>query len=138
MRIFKQINQYDCGISVTQALINHYYHKVVSKEQLMTEANITNQGLSILDLEQINHNYGINLTTYDVAYEEFVPHQTKDYFILMLQFDFGNHYVIAKKNQQGVLLYDSWLGRRFISYQELKKYYSQVYIEINLANYHEK
>lgn len=134
MKIFKQSDVFDCGICVTRSLIDFFYKKQISRNELLTFANISYDGMSILDLEKLNKNYGINLDSYYVEFDDFVEHKTKDFFVLMLTYEYGNHYTIAKKNSDGVILYDSYLGRKKIKYEELKKHYCNIFIEIKKIN----
>ncbi|WP_391591561.1 Peptidase C39, ABC-type bacteriocin transporter [[Mycoplasma] cavipharyngis] len=130
MKIYRQQEIFDCGICVTQSLINFFYHKEISREELISNAKLTQSGMSILDLEEMNKKYGICLDSYELSFDDFVNYQTKDYFILLLNFPSGNHYVIAKKNNNEITIYDSLSGKRKISYQQLKEYYANIFIEI--------
>ncbi|UUD37408.1 cysteine peptidase family C39 domain-containing protein [Mycoplasmoides fastidiosum] len=130
MKIYKQQEIFDCGICVTQSLINFFYKKEISREELISNANVSQDGMSILDLEKINQKYGILLDSYELSFEEFIEYKTKDYFILLLDLQSGNHYVIAKKVHDGIVMFDSVAGKKKLSYAQLKPYYANIFIEI--------
>ncbi|CBY92238.1 ABC transporter ATP-binding protein [Mycoplasma haemofelis str. Langford 1] len=131
MRIYKQNNDNDCGISVTQSLIYHFYGEEVSREELCSKANLNEEGLSILDLEILNKHYGIALESYEMDFEEFQKYETPECFILLIKSNNLYHYVIAQKNSSGVTLFDSSFGRISIKYPEFKDLYLNVFITIH-------
>jgi ABC-type bacteriocin/lantibiotic exporter with double-glycine peptidase domain len=65
VEIFKQNNQNECGICVLASLVQHFYHKEC-KTELMNDANISEDGLSIYDFELLAQRYGIFPETYEL------------------------------------------------------------------------
>ncbi|OAL10726.1 ABC transporter ATP-binding protein [Candidatus Mycoplasma haematobovis] len=130
MKVYPQNNENDCGISVTQSLIKHYYGKEISREELCSKSNLTEEGLSILDLEMLNQEYGIQLTAYEMDYEEFTNYLTNDYFLLLIKSGHLNHYAIAKKNKKEVIIFDSAKGKLKLKYESFKEYYLNIFITI--------
>lgn len=130
MKVYPQNNENDCGISVTQSLIKHYYGKEIARDELCSKSNLSEEGLSILDLELLNQEYGIQLTAYEMDYEEFINYETKDYFLLLIRASNLNHYVIAKKKKKEVIIFDSLKGKLKISYASFKELYLNIFITI--------
>ena len=52
MKITKQDNTSECGICVINSFIKYYFNKDI-KNELLNTANITHNGLSILEFEKI-------------------------------------------------------------------------------------
>lgn len=131
MKIYSQLNDNDCGISVTRSLIEHFYKIEISREELIKNSNLNQNGLSIINLELLNEKYGIKLESYELSFEEFQKYKTDKYFILLLNIHSQNHFVIGKKYKKYVLIYDSVLGKTQFQYEQLKELFTGIFITAN-------
>ncbi|WP_216082937.1 cysteine peptidase family C39 domain-containing protein [Candidatus Mycoplasma haematohominis] len=130
MKIYYQTNNNDCGIAVTQSLIQHFFQKEISKEELFQKANIKEEGLSILDLELLNKNYGLHLESYSMDFDEFKEYESQDYFVLVINRNGERHYTIANKKGEKVTLFDSALGQVVLSIEEVKEIWLDLFISV--------
>ena len=132
MTITYQNHENHCGICVINSLIQHYF-KQNNFNQLLSDANIVSNGLSIYDFESLCLKYGIIAESYETNCQELEQLQTKDYFVLMIERNNDNHYVIAKKVSNGVKIFDSANGEYILSYEQLAKVFCNIFIKISKA-----
>jgi len=132
MTITYQNHENHCGICVINSLVQHYF-KQNNFNQLLSDANIVSNGLSIYDFESLCLKYGIIAESYETNCQELEQLQTKDYFVLMIERNNDNHYVIAKKVSNGVKIFDSANGEYILSYEQLAKVFCNIFIKISKA-----
>ena len=132
MTITYQNHENHCGVCVINSLIQ-YYFKHDNFNQLLSDANIVSNGLSVYDFESLCLKYSIIAESYETNCQELEQLQTKDYFVLMIERNNANHYVIAKKVNKGVKIFDSASGEYILSYEQLSKVFNNVYIKISKA-----
>ena len=131
MQITKQTNPNECGICVINSLILHYY-KHSDKNKIFSEAVVTDKGLSIYEFETLCLNNGLQPSSYQLSYEEFKQLDTGNkFFVLLLNKENSNHYVIAQKTKNGVYVYDSSSGEYELTYPKLEKIFLNIYIQID-------
>lgn len=133
MKIYKQISHFDCGICITQSLIEHFYQTSINRETLINATNLNNDGLSLLDLEKLNADFGVELESYEVSFDELIKYDTRDFLVLVLKLEHGMHYVIAKKFANYFMIYDSWRGKYMLSYDELSAVFANILITCKRA-----
>ncbi|MDE7222044.1 MAG: hypothetical protein K2N40_02150, partial [Ureaplasma sp.] len=72
MKLIKQEAFNECGISCINMLINYYYQCSNNfRFEILNQTNLTNQGISIYELEKVCSKYDIELDTYQVTTDEF-------------------------------------------------------------------
>lgn len=130
MKIYPQIDDNDCGISVTQSLINYFFNEEIKREQIFSKANITKEGVTLLELEKINESFGVILDSYHLTFEEFKDLKIKDYFVTIINSGGKAHYVIGKKYKKYVELFDSEKGKIFVKYDQFKNIFLHVFITV--------
>lgn len=96
MKVTNQINSNECGVCVLKSLIDHYHHKDIPMDQLLNEANMSKQGLTLYDLENLANHYGLTLESYQAEPKDLIRHERKKPYILVINRNGLYHYVIAK------------------------------------------
>ena len=131
MQITKQTNSNECGMCVVNSLIQHYY-KHSDKNKIVSDAVVTDKGLSIYGFETLCLNNGLEPLSYQLSFDEFKQLDTgKKFFVLLINKENSNHYVIARKTSKGVYVYDSAYGEYPLTYNQLEKVFLNIYIEVN-------
>ena len=131
MRITKQTNSNECGMCVVNSLVQHYY-KHSDKNKLVSDAVVSDKGLSIYEFETLCLNNGLEPLSYQLSFDEFKKLDTgKKFFVLLINRDNSNHYVIARKIDKGIHIYDSAYGEYNLTYAQLEKIFMNIYIEVN-------
>jgi ABC-type bacteriocin/lantibiotic exporter with double-glycine peptidase domain len=123
--ITKQINQNECGVCVLATLVHHFYRKEV-KNQLLNEANITNTGLSIFDLESLGVKYGIHFDSYQMSFDELLAMKNDGLLVIIVSKNSALHYTIIKKTKNSIEMYDSVSGKTIVKQNELKEVFQNV------------
>lgn len=135
IKINYQKNYNDCGICVLQSLINHYHHHKISYDELLSQLNVTSDGISIFDLERIGLKYGLILESYQCEFNELESYRNNEYFILLIKNNEMLHYVIAKKNKKKVTIYCSESGEYEINIDELKEKWTGILIQCSKTKF---
>ena len=65
MDITYQNHENHCGVCVLNSLVKYYYGNS-NFNQILTDANVTDKGLSIFEFESLSLKYGILAETYEV------------------------------------------------------------------------
>lgn len=135
INIVNQTNELECGVCVITSLHNHYYpYELVTKEKILDHSNITPNGMSIFDLEVLARQTGLECESYEVNWQEFINLKINNYFIVLTSTPDGqsNHYVIARKKNKYIEIYDSCcLEVKKLKYNDFKKVYMNVLILVN-------
>ena len=137
MNITKQITENECGICVINSFIDHFY-KYSDKNRLLSEANITQNGINIIEFENICLNNGLLADTYEATIEDIRQLKSNSYFVIMINSNNCNHYVIAKKYENFIKIFDSDKGIYNLTYSELENIFLCVLIIVTKANIKQK
>ena len=130
MDITYQHHENHCGICVINSLTK-YYFKNSNFNQILTDANLTSYGLSIFEFEALCFKYGILAETYETNIIELEKLNISDYFVLVIFNNNNNHFVIAKRVNKGIKIYDSAKGEYILSFEELAKVFANIFIKIS-------
>jgi ABC-type bacteriocin/lantibiotic exporter with double-glycine peptidase domain len=65
MEITKQTNSNECGICAITSLVKHFY-TYADKNQILNQANLTENGLSIFNFELLAQRFGLLVDTYQM------------------------------------------------------------------------
>lgn len=130
MKIVQQTNELECGVCALVAIHNNIYNKFISKEQALEESNISSNGMTIFDFEELGHKLGLECESYELNFAEFTNLKINSYFVLLLSVHGTNgHYVIARKKQKYIEIYDSCSTKmNKLSYSDLQKVFLNVLI----------
>ena len=132
MTITYQNHENHCGVCVINSLVQ-YYFKQCNFNQILSDANLVSNGLSVYDFESLCLKYGIIAESYETNCQELEQLQIKDYFVLMIERNNANHYVIAKKVNKGIKIFDSANGEYILNYEQLSKIFCNIFIKISKA-----
>ncbi|XQP54991.1 MAG: cysteine peptidase family C39 domain-containing protein [Mycoplasmoidaceae bacterium] len=130
MKIVQQTNEQECGVCTLVAIHNHIYNQFISKEQALEQSNISDNGMTIFDFEELGHKLGLECESYELNFAEFTNLKINSYFVLLLSVHGTNgHYVIARKKQKYIEIYDSCSSKmNKLSYSDLQKVFLNVLI----------
>jgi ABC-type bacteriocin/lantibiotic exporter with double-glycine peptidase domain len=134
MRVTKQSNPNECGICAINSLVEHFYHKDI-KLEIMHNACITPEGLSIFNFECLAQQYGIFIETFQLSWNEFIALRHKEYMVCPIRRSNGLHYVIIKKSKDKITVYDSIEGEHQMSFQEFAKSFSDIIMMVSKNSY---
>ncbi len=136
MKVTNQINQNECGLCVLKSLIQHYHHKDIPIEKLLDESNMTSQGITLYDLETLADQYGLSLESYNADIKDLVKHERKKPYVLIINNNGYNHYVIAKTlTKQTVRIWCSENGEYDIHVDQLKNIWTGIYLSVDKNPY---
>ncbi len=132
MRITKQTTNNECGVCVINSLIEHYFH-IDKKQELLNEVTYqSTNGLSISQFETMCLNNNLIPQSYELSFDEFKALDTKnDFFVLLISKNDMVHYIIARKKNNEVIIYDSSEGIYSIKYYDLEKIFLGIYIKVD-------
>lgn len=134
LKIVNQTNEQECGVCALTALHNFYYREQIDKEQVLEQSCISQEGMTIFDFEQLGKELGIDCESYEVKFSEFINLKINSYFVLLVMTQNGsaNHFVVAKKKNNYIEIYDSCSMQVLkLTYSELEKVYMNVVILVN-------
>lgn len=135
MTITRQTNDKECGICVLTSLVKHLYKSQVDKIAILDQANISEQGLSLFEFENLALKLGMNVDTYELEWSEFLNYKTNDFLVIPIQSDGGIHYVIVKKHKRFITIYDSRFNEPINkSYDEFNKCFIKLVMVIEKCN----
>ncbi|GHU32812.1 hypothetical protein FACS1894166_06910 [Bacilli bacterium] len=130
MNITKQANPNECGVCVINSLVQHYYH-IERKISILNDANMSTDGLSIFDFEVLAQKYGIFAESYQLTANEFHLLKNSSYIVCLIHKNESLHYVIVKKHQRYLEVFDSDKGRYEIKDEEFGKVFAGIIILIS-------
>jgi ABC-type bacteriocin/lantibiotic exporter with double-glycine peptidase domain len=134
MEITEQINSNECGICVINSFIKHYY-KIDKKLELLNDANLKTDGLSLFDFEKLCLKNGLEAASYEIKWNEFETYESNKYFSLLLREKEGCHYVVALKKGKEIKIFDSCHGEEKAKIEEIKEKFAGVLIEIEKTSF---
>ncbi len=121
-----QKSENDCGIAVSTMLINYYHSKNFGIKEVKFDNSLSDDMLSLYDMEQLLNNYNIEMTSYACNYEEFKTIEITNPIILnVLNKEKNEHFIIIyKKRKNNYLVADSNLkDLKWLSEEELEHSY---------------
>ena len=130
MDITYQNHENHCGVCVVNSLVKYYYGNS-NFNQILTDANVTDKGLSIFEFESLSFKYGILAETYEINVNELEHLDIKDYFVIVIYNNNNSHFVIAKKINKGIKIFDSAKGEYILDYQQLNKVFANIIIKLD-------
>lgn len=130
MDITYQNHENHCGVCVINSLVRYYYGNS-NFNQILTDANVTDKGLSIFEFESLSFKYGILAEAYEANINELKHLDIKDYFVIVIYNNNNNHFAIAKKVNKGIKIFDSARGEYILNYQQLNKVFANIIIKLN-------
>lgn len=130
MDITYQNHENHCGICVINSLVRYYYGDS-NFNQILTDANVSDKGLNIFEFESLSFKYGILAEAYEANINELEHLDIKDYFVILIYNNNNNHFVIAKKVNKGIKIFDSARGEYILDYQQLNKVFANIIIKLN-------
>lgn len=110
MEVTNQTNPNECGVCVINSLVRHFYHKS-NKLNILQDAHITEEGLSIFNFEYLAQQYGIFVETFQLTWNEFNNLKNNEYMVCPIKKGSGLHYVIIQKYKNVIDVYDSANGK---------------------------
>lgn len=128
MEVTFQTSNNDCGVSVLISLHRHLYFKEISKEQVLKDFELYDNGLSIQDLEILARDINIELTSYEASFKDILDIYYKEYFVSLFKSENGNHYVICKLRKRYVEVIDSSNGNIKMSFEEFERVFTNIFI----------
>lgn len=129
MKVTKQSNPNECGVCVINSLL-HYFYRFDDKQAVLDYAQLHHQGLSLFEFESTCCHFRLSALSYELTFNEFKHLKLNGYFVLLLNRLDANHYVIGKKHHNGVEIFDSSLGKYFLTYDELEKVFVGILIKV--------
>lgn len=136
MKVEYQSNDYECGICVLTSIYNYLFDDKITKNELLEKYNITNIGTSIHDLEVYSKELGISIESYKISYDEFCKLTFDEYFITTISNEESDiyHFVIAKKTNNGIKIFDSINGKYLISFEDFEHIFSGYFLIFSKIN----
>ncbi|ASP28042.1 hypothetical protein SCORR_v1c02680 [Spiroplasma corruscae] len=132
-RFQTQTNENDCGVAVSSMLINFYCKKNYTLEEVRYVNNISNEMLSMYDIENILLNYGIEFTSYSCSFEELLTLDfNKPILLNILNAKKEEHFILCLKKSKDKFLVADPVNKdiKWESIEHIKKHY-QGYIGIS-------
>nr|WP_041618889.1 cysteine peptidase family C39 domain-containing protein [Spiroplasma taiwanense] len=122
----KQLNNYDCGIAVCTMIINFYQNKNFNIEEIKFSNSLSDDMLSIYNIEEILQKYKIEFTSYSSSFEELTNIDFSNPLIVNTKTeDNSEHFIIIyKKRKNNFLIADpNNNDLKWITKEELKLIY---------------
>ncbi len=136
MKINYQTNDNDCGICVLKSIYEFSFKKEISNEDICKNFCLDKKGISIYDFEILGRNINLNIESYKIEFKEFEKLKYKDFFITSINSEYGNHFVICKRNKNKIIIYDSAKGKYELLLNDFEKIYSGYFIVFSKSTKH--
>lgn len=138
MRIKRQNDYKDCGLSIIESLYNFYHRKSADLEEIRKDSSITEKGISIQSLIELGDKYGIEMEAFTAPFEAVNKKENENQIMVALIESEGNgHYIIFKKEKESYLVLDPAKGKYRLSENEFKNIYKDVVITTESKNVQE-
>lgn len=122
IKLVIQMQQTECGLCALQMILN-YYDVNVALNDLNNLTEVGRDGLSVKTVKQILRTYNMDSSTTNIHFSK--SKETKKLLPFIAMEKKGHYVVVSKLKTSGAIIYDPAVGKRFISYNELReKYYS--------------
>ncbi len=137
MEITKQSSINECGVCVINSFVKHFY-KYSSKEKILNEANISENGLSIYDFENLGQKFGLYIESYESEWAEFCNLRNNQFYGMLIHKNELMHYVIVFKKKESIIIYDSDSGKYELKYAEFKKDFANIIFQVSKIKYNKQ
>ncbi len=140
MKIKKQEDIKDCGISIVQAFHNYFYNRWISINLLKKKASYGLKGINIEGMCDIAEEFGMKLTPMKGNFEALKELNLSKPIIALIGNDQENHYVIIKKiNKWSFKIIDPLTGQaETIPSKKFKFQFLDVIIMVEKTSYSRK
>ena len=129
MRLFKQVDYLDCGLSTIQIFHHYYFHKIIDLEKLRDLVNFDKNGINLLTIKDVASQYGLLFNSFIAELEDIWKAKIKKPFIISILSNKYKHFVIVKKVfKNKVLILDPAKGKYFLTKVELAKKFANVLV----------
>jgi len=120
IKLVSQMQQTECGLCVLQMILN--YHGInVTLNDLNKKMEIGRDGMSIKNIKNIFTKY--NMVSETVKMTIGSSDEAKALLPFIAMGKVGHYIVISNLKKKGAIIYDSAVGRRYLSYEELQRDY---------------
>lgn len=130
MKVNYQENFNECGACVLKSIYEYIYKKPIEKSNIVSNYFFKKDGMSLYDFEILANAIDIKIESYEVDYNQLINLKINQYFVTIFNNENLNskHYVICKKLNNKFKIIDSVNGEYFLSFEEFKKYYDNIFI----------
>lgn len=131
LKINHQTNENECGLCVIKSLVDYYHQKDIRFDEILNRCNLSRNGLSIEQLEDLGLKFGLMLESYECDIDELFKLSKNKYFIVLIKQNDALHYVIAKIiNKDKIAIYCSVLGNYELHRNDFIKIWTNIYINV--------
>ncbi len=140
MRIKKQEDIRDCGISILQAFHNYFYNRWININNFKKKTSYGLKGINIEGLSQVSKAFGMKLTPMKGDIEALKQIKVTIPIIALIGNDEENHYVIIEKiNKKSVKVTDPMTGQtETIPFKKFQFQFLDVIIYVEKIGYSHK
>lgn len=96
MKIIQQTVNNECGVCVVNMMANHLFKKEIDKNVILAKANLTPQGINLLDLEILASHFNLEAESYEATVDEIIEQKIQDYFVAIIVENGMQHFVVVK------------------------------------------
>jgi len=132
MKIVQQTSDNECGVCVINMLANYYHNKTIDKNIILQKANLTKNGLSLQELENLANEFNLDAQSFKCSFEELIDEKINDYFIALINKNGLNHFVIVKNyNKNFFRIYDPENKIYELNNEEFKKIFLNIIVRVS-------
>ena len=132
MKIVQQTSNNECGVCVINMLANYYHNKTIDKNIILQKANLTKNGLSLQELENLANEFNLDAQSFECSFEELIDEKINDYFIALINKNGLNHFVIVKNyNKNFFRIYDPENKIYELNNEEFKKIFLNIIVRVS-------
>lgn len=131
LKIVRQLNQLDCGVAAFAMIYNYLNRSRYSIGSFYQYFQLTEFGISLLDIEEIAKKLQLNAKTYSASFEEFWDKKLKKPLIILIKKNKINHFVVYKrKNKTHITILDPSVGEMKVSKTSFAKTWTKYFIYV--------
>lgn len=130
MEITRQNSPNECGVCVINSFVKHFYNNS-NKFEVLNAANISENGLSIFDFENLGQKFGLFIESYECEWSEFVELKNNKYYGMLINKNQGMHYIIVYKKKDCLKIYDSDSGIFELQYNQFKEKFAGIIFDVS-------
>lgn len=132
IQIIKQDYENECGICVLLSMHKHFYNDSnLSKEQLIEIADMSVNGISLYELQQIGEKINLDIEIFEMDFKTLLNENNFNHFITCIKTSSNNHFVIVKRYKSYFEMYDTDQKVYKFSYEEFFHIFTGIYITVN-------
>lgn len=120
LKLVTQMQQTECGLCALQMILN-YYNVNVTLNDLNRLVEVGRDGLSIKSMKNVFNHFNMNSETVKIELKK-SPELKKILPFVMLHKN-GHYVVIGELKLHGAVVYDPAVGKRFLSFADIKQDY---------------